>query len=181
MLKEENNLLVKKFLDGDESAFNELVRKHQKNIYWHARRLLGNHMDADEVTQEVIITMYKKLNTFKFDSAVTTWLYKITYNKSVNNIRKSKVRKYLFLDDEEVREMKNSENLYEDYESKEKLNKVDEVLNELPIKQKEVFILKQFEGLKYREIAEITGKSEGALKANYFHALKKVTELINEK
>jgi RNA polymerase sigma-70 factor (ECF subfamily) len=91
------------------------------------------------------------------------------------------VRKYLFLDDEEVREMKNSENLYEDYESKEKLSKVDEVLNELPIKQKEVFILRQFEGLKYREIAEITGKSEGALKANYFHALKKVTELINEK
>jgi RNA polymerase sigma-70 factor (ECF subfamily) len=181
MLKEENHLLVKKFLEGDESAFNELVRKYQKTIYWHARRILGNHMDADEVTQEAIITMYKKLNTFKFDSAISTWLYKITFNKSINHMRKSKLRKYLFLDDEEVKEMKNDENLYEDYEAKEKVHKVDKVLEKLPIKQKEVFILKQFEGLKYREIAEITGKSEGALKANYFHALKKITELLDEK
>ena len=96
-------------------------------------------------------------------------------------MRKSKLRKYLFLDDEEVREMKNNENLYEDFEAKEKVEKVDKVLDKLPIKQKEVFILKQFEGLKYREIAEITGKSEGALKANYFHALKKITELLDEK
>ena len=85
------------------------------------------------------------------------------------------------MDDEEVKEIKNEENILENYEVKEKLEMVDNILNQLPLKQKEVFILRQFEGLKYREISEITGKSEGALKANYFHALRKITELTDGK
>lgn len=181
MLKEEDFILIKEFIGGSENAFNKLVLKHQKSIYWHARQLLGNHMDADEVTQEVFLSMYHSLKKFNFDSALSTWLYKVTFNKSVNQLRKRKVKRFLFLDDDEVREMKNNENIIENYEAKEKLEIVDNVLNQLPIKQREVFILRQFEGLKYKEISEITGKSEGALKANYFHALKKITELTDGK
>ena len=181
MLKDEDFKLIKEFINGSEDAFNRLVLKHQKSIYWHARQLLGNHMDADEVTQEVFLSMYSSLNKFKFDSALSTWLYKITFNKSVNQLRKRKVKKFLFLDDDEVRQMRNDENIIENYEAKEKLEMIDNVLNQLPIKQREVFILRQFEGLKYKEISKITGKSEGALKANYFHALKKITELTDGK
>ena len=181
MLKDRDFLLIKDFINGDETAFNRLVLKHQKSIYWHARRLLGNHMDADEVTQEVLITMYKNLKTFNFDSALSTWLYKVSFNKSVNHLRKRKLRKFLFLDDDEVREMSNGENIIRNVEAKEKLDLIDKVLSQLPVKQREVFILRQFEGLKYKEISEITGKSEGALKANYFHALKKITELTDGK
>jgi len=61
--------LVKKFLEGDESSFNLLVRKYQQKIYWHARRMTGNHLDSDEIVQEVLIVLYRKLNTFKFNSS----------------------------------------------------------------------------------------------------------------
>ena len=77
MLNDEDFIFIKDFINGSENAFNKLVMKHQKSIYWHARRLLGNHMDADEVTQEVFLSMYKSLKKFNFDSALSTWLYKI--------------------------------------------------------------------------------------------------------
>jgi len=82
--------LVKKYLDGDERAFNEIVRKYSEKIYWHARRMLGNHLDADEITQEVIIVLYKKLKTFNFNSSLYTWIYRITSNLCINYINKNK-------------------------------------------------------------------------------------------
>lgn len=172
--------LVKEFLVGDQTAFNKIAAKYQKKIYWHARRMLGNHMDADEVTQEVLIVLYKKLNTFNFQSTLFTWIYKITSTRSLNFIKKKKVKKFLFLDDENVREMQSKSDVVKDVESKEKIEKLDKVLQKLPEKQREVFIMRQFDELNYSEIAEITNKSTGALKANYFHALKKVTEMMED-
>lgn len=172
--------LVKEFLTGDQSAFNKIAAKYQKRIYWHARRMLGNHMDADEVTQEVLIVLYKKLDTFSFQSTLFTWIYKITTTRSLNFIKKKKVKKFLFLDDENVREMHSKTNVVQDVESQEKIKKLDEILQKLPEKQREVFIMRQFDELNYSEIAEITNKSTGALKANYFHALKKVTEMMED-
>jgi RNA polymerase sigma-70 factor, ECF subfamily len=172
--------LIKRFLEGDEKAFNLLVRKHQKQIYWHARRMTGNHIDADEVTQEVLIVLYKKLKNFRFDSSFGTWLYKVTSTRSINHLRKSKVKKFLFLDDDETKELATNENLYKSVEDKEKLENLDNVLKELPPKQREVFILRRFDELSYDEISEITGISIGGLKANYFHALKKVTERFED-
>ena len=174
--------LINRFLKGDEIAFNLLVRKYQKQVYWHARRMTGNHIDADEVTQEVLIVLYKKLKNFRFDSSFGTWLYKVTSTRSINHLRKNKVKRFLFLDDEETRDLTTNDNIYKSLEDKEKLENLDEVLKKLPPKQKEVFILRRYEELSYDEISEITGISVGGLKANYFHALKKVTEQFkNEK
>ncbi len=173
--------LVKDFLNGDESAFNKIASKYQKKIYWHARRMLGNHLDADEVTQEVLIVIYNKLDTFNFKSSLFTWIYRITSTRSLNFIKKRKVKRYLFLDDENVREIESQNDIVHNVEDKEKIEKLNFVLQKLPAKQREVFIMRQFDQLSYEEIAEIKGKSVGTLKANYFHALKKVTELIDEK
>lgn len=174
--------LINRFIEGDEKAFNLLAGKYQKQVYWHARRMVGNHIDADDVTQEVLIVMYKKLKDFRFDSSLSTWLYKVTSTRSINQLRKSKVKRFIFLDDPESLELQGNENLYKSVEDREKLDKLDEVLSKLPAKQREVFVLRRFDELSYDEIAEITGKSIGGLKANYFHALKKVTELMeNEK
>jgi RNA polymerase sigma-70 factor (ECF subfamily) len=179
MAQDKDFELVKEFTAGNEAAFNTLVGKYQQRIYWHARRMVGDHLEADEVTQEVLIVLYKKLKTFKFNSNLFTWIYRITSNLSINHLRKNSVRKFLRIDDESVRELKsNNSDLVNDIENKEKLNKLDNVLNKLPVKQREVFILRNFEELSYEEISEITGKSVGGLKANYFHALKKVTELM---
>ena len=173
--------LVKEFLNGDESAFNIIASKYQKKIYWHARRMLGNHLDADEVTQEVLIVIYNKLDTFNFKSSLFTWIYRITSTRSLNLIKKRNVKRYLFLDDENVRENEPQNDFVHNVEDKEKLEKLNFVLQKLPAKQREVFIMRQFDQLSYEEIAEIKGKSVGTLKANYFHALKKVTELMDEK
>lgn len=172
--------IIKSFINGSEEAFNKLVNKYQQKIYWHARRMLGNHIDADEVTQEVLIVMYKKLHTFKFDSSLYTWLFSITSRRSLNFIKKRNIRKIFSLDSADTTQWKSEDDIVNDLENKEKLNKLEKVLQSLPSKQREVFILRNFEQLSYQEISEITGKSVGGLKANYFHALKKIMELTNE-
>jgi len=170
--------LIKQFLNGDEAAFNELFRRYQNKIYWHARRMLGNHLDADEITQQVIIVLYEKLSSFKFESSFYTWVFRITHNLTLNYIRKRKLKSMLSFDSDSIRNLKTDEDIIRNTEDKEQLKRLNEILNELPTKQKEVFLLRRFEGLNYEEIAKITGKSVGALKANYFHALKKITERL---
>ncbi len=170
--------LVKKFLEGDESAFNTIVSIYKYKIYWHARRMLGNHGDADDVTQEVLITIFKKLHTFRFDSSLNTWIYQVTSRRCLNYLKKRKLKSFFSLESDEARSLKKDEDVAAVFESREKLEKLDEVLEQLPPKQREIFILKNFEELNYREIEKITGTTVGALKANYFHALKKVKELM---
>lgn len=172
--------LVRDFNSGNEGAFNEIVRKYQNKIYWHARRMLNNHMDADEVTQEVIIVLYKKLKSFKYESNLYTWIYRITSTRSLNQIKKRQVKKFLFLDDTEVLNIDSNHDVVDEIDNKQKIEKLDSVLSKIPVKQREVFIFRQFDELSYEEISKITGKSVGGLKANYFHALKKVTELMKD-
>lgn len=180
MIEDKDFEYVRQFISGNENAFNLLVQKYQQKIYWHARRMLGNHMDADEVTQEVLIVLYNKLKSFNFKSSLYTWIFKITTNRSINQINKRKLKRFLFLEDSEYETLRDTQDLIADIDNKEKLKKLDKVLQELPVKQREVFSLRNFDDLSYEEISEITGKTVGGLKANYFHALKKVTELMNQ-
>jgi RNA polymerase sigma-70 factor (ECF subfamily) len=181
MNREEDFNLVKRFVEGDERAFNEIVKKYQKRIYWHARQMLGNHLDADEVTQEVLIVMYKKLKSFNFQSNLFTWIYKIVTTRSINQIRKNQIKRFFSIDDEENPiELKSNNDIIEDISNKEKIEKLKNVLEKLPAKQRQVFVMRNFDDLSYEEISQITGKSVGGLKANYFHALKKVLEYTNE-
>lgn len=181
MNREEDFNLVKRFVEGDERAFNEIVKKYQKRIYWHARQMLGNHLDADEVTQEVLIVMYKKLKSFNFQSNLFTWIYKIVTTRSINQIRKNQIKRFFSIDDEENPiELKSNNDIIEDISNKEKIEKLKKVLEKLPAKQRQIFVMRNFDDLSYEEISQITGKSVGGLKANYFHALKKVLEYTNE-
>ncbi|MFA8343092.1 MAG: RNA polymerase sigma factor [Rhodothermaceae bacterium] len=181
MTKTEEFEIIKAFIQGDESAFNKIVRKYQQQIYWQVRRMLGSHLDADEVTQEVLIVLYKKLNTFKFNSALSTWIYKITSTRTLNYIRKQKLRQFIGIEDENVAQISNGNDIVKSAEDKEKLEILENVLQKLPVKQREVFIYRKFDSLTYEEISEITGKSVGGLKASYFNAIKKVSELMDGK
>lgn len=174
MGKDIDHELVDKFIGGDEKAFNELVKKHQQNIYWHARRMVGNHLDADEITQQVIIVLYKKLSTFNFKSALKTWIYKITQTRSLNLIKKRKLRQFFSFDDLKAVSFKSDVDIISNAEDKDKVERVNELLKELPVKQREVFVFRHYDELSYEEISKITGKSVGGLKANYFHASKKI-------
>jgi RNA polymerase sigma-70 factor, ECF subfamily len=178
MVDEKEFELINNFINGDEKSFNKIVRDYQKQIYWHARRMVGNHYDADEITQQVIIVLYNKLKTFRFDSSLKTWIYKITLTRSLNLIKSKKVKKFFSLDDDHSINVKTENDIIENLEDKEKLEKLNTILDELPNKQREVFVLRQYDKLSYEEISEITGKSVGGLKANYFHASKKIFEKL---
>lgn len=173
--------LVRKFNAGDETAFNEIVKKYQKKIYWHARQMLGDHLDADEVTQEVLIVLYKKLKTFNFRSSLFTWIYRIVTTRSLNQIKRNQLKRFISFENANETELAEKREIIDDIVNKEKLERLNKILQKIPPKQRQVFILRNFEQLSYEEISKITGKSIGGLKANYFHALKKILEYANEK
>lgn len=173
--------LIKDFVEGNESAFNRLAVKYQDKIYWHARRMTGNHLDADEIVQEVLLVLYNKLKTFEYKSSLYTWIYTITNTRSINYLRKKNLKSLFSLDDI-LNKKSEDKDVIDNLEVKQKLEKIEKALQKIPIKQREVFIMRNYDELSYEEISEITGKSVGALKANYFHALNKLKELIkNEK
>lgn len=169
--------LIKRFIDGDESAFNILATRYKEKIYWHARRMTGNHLDADEILQEVLLVLYNKLKTFEFKSSVYTWIYTITRTRSINYIKRNKIKSFFNLNDFKNIEDENN-NLVLNLEQKQKLDLIEKALQKLPIKQREVFIMRNYDDMTYEQISQITGTSTGALKANYFHALNKIKELV---
>lgn len=172
--------LVRSFLSGNQSAFNQLASRYQSKIYWHARRMTGDHLDADDIMQEVLLTMYEKLHTFRFTSSLYTWIYRITATRSINHLNRKKIKNFFSLDSDQARSLSTTEDIPEQIDVKDQMQKLDGLLQRLPERQREVFILRNFEMLSYEEIAEITKKSVGSLKASYFHAVEKIAEWMKE-
>jgi RNA polymerase sigma-70 factor, ECF subfamily len=170
--------LVEQFQNGNESSFNELVRRYQEKIYWIARRIVANHDGADDVTQEVFIKAYAALKDFRGDSSFYTWLYRITVNLSLNAIRKQKVKEFFRYDDFFDVAAEADELPDRMIELDEQRQLIDQAVQMLPEKQKAVFVLRHYEELSYEEISNIMKTSIGGLKANYFHAIKKIGEYV---
>ncbi len=166
--------LVQEFNNGNPVAFNELVRRYQEKIYWVARRILGSHEDADDIVQEVFIKVYESLKEFRGDSSIYTWMYRIAVNLSLNVIRRKKIKDFLRFD-ELVAPLISEEAVPDkQLEKEEQRTLIEKGIAQLPEKQRIVFILRYYENLPYEEIAKLLKKSVGGLKANYFHAMKKI-------
>ncbi len=172
--------LVKEFLNGDEASFNKIINKYKQKIYWHARRMTGNHLDADEVVQEVLMVMFIKLKDFQFKSSLYTWIFRIVSTRSLNFIRKRAIKQVFSFDSQSIDLVNSNEDISRDLETKEKLQKIDKLLQKLPVKQREVFVMRNYDQLSYEEISKLTGKSIGGLKANYFHGVNKILELMKD-
>ena len=151
--------------------FGEILRRYQKQIYYHCRNLLVNHDDSDDAAQNTFIKVWQNLAQFKGESRLRTWVYRIATNESINLLRK---RKPTIDFDEAQPEMAEmiSEEMY--LSGDEIALKLQKALCYLPFKQKLVFTLRYFEDLSYDEIVTLTSTSEGALKASYHHAVKKL-------
>jgi RNA polymerase sigma factor (sigma-70 family) len=175
----EDHELLKMIHDPDKknSGFSFLVKKYQSKIYWVIRKMVIDHDDADDLVQEVFVKIWLKLDTFREDSALYTWLYRIATNETLNFLRKKRRRFFLPLQDveKELSEKLMSSDLISAGDPEIRLQ---QALLKLPDKQRLVFNLKYFEDLKYEEIAEITGSSVGTLKANYHHAVKKIENIL---
>ena len=170
--------LIREFKNGNDKAFNLLVLRYQEKIYWVVRRLLPDHDEADDVVQDIFVKVYRSLNSFKGDSSFYTWLYRIAVNLSLNEIRRKKTRKTFALDDTITQHESDEILPLERMEREERTRLIKEAIERLPEKQKKVFVLRYYEELPYEEISKILKTSVGGLKANYFHAVKKIGEYV---
>ncbi len=158
----DDKFLVKRFNDGDEKAFSQLVERHKKAVYAICFRYLGSHQDADEMSQEAFIKAYQNLRGFKCQSAFKTWLIRIAINLCLNEIKRSS--RFTELSDIGAEETS-------DFKSEELKKHIRDAVMTLPDKQRDTVILKAYEGMKYTEIAEVMNCSVGTAKANFHHAM----------
>ena len=154
-----------------------LVEKYSSRLYWHIRRLVVIHEDADDALQNTFIKCWKSLEGFRKESALYTWLYAIATNEALMLIRKRNQLAETPIDDMAAILSNSSEgNTYFDGDEAETI--LQNAIQKLPEKQRTVFLLKYYDELTYEEIGEITGTSVGALKASYFHAVKKIEKIV---
>jgi len=172
--------LVELFRQGDVTGFNELVRRYQEKVYWIARRTMGNHEDADDVVQDVFVRVFEKLKHFRGDANFYTWLYRVTVNVSLNALRKKRIKDILPYDElfEETLPSDNQTDraMYE----QEYQTILEKAIDKLPAKQKAAFMMRYYDEMTYEDMAKILHTSVGGLKANYFHALKKIQEYVRK-
>lgn len=158
-------------------GFNMLVRAYQKRVYWHIRKMVIDHDDADDLTQEVFIKIHKYIGNFREDAQLFTWIYRIATNECLTFLQKKKRRFFLPLGDVE-RELTGKLDSAPHISGDEIQLKLQKALLKLPDKQRLVFNMRYYEELSYEEIASITQTSVGALKASYHHAVKKIEDYL---
>ena len=177
----EDKEILSKFLNPDSRnlAFNQLVRKYQQKVYWHIRKMVIDHDDADDLTQEVFIKIWKNLESFRQDAQLYTWIYRIATNECLNFLS-SKRRKFFLPINDVAAELTEKLETSPDIEADEIQKKLQKALIQLPDKQRLVFNMRYYDDLKYEDISEILGTSVGALKASYHHAVKKIEDFLKE-
>lgn len=160
-----------------EGGFRSLMYQFQEPIYWHIRRMVTVHDDADDVVQNTFIKVFKNIEKFNQDSKLYTWIYRIATNESLTflNKRKKKLTEALDSDENSV-EHKLASDPYFDGNSAQLI--LQQAIGILPEKQKAVFNLRYFEEMSYKDMSEIMDTSVGALKASYHHAVKKIEDYI---
>ncbi len=164
-----------------EKGFKALVEKYQQKLYWHVRRMVLSHDDADDVLQNTFIKVYRSIDQFEQKSSLYTWLYRIATNESLSFIQRNKKFQYDQMEDQE--EHPAISNLKADpfFEGNEIQLLLQEAICCLPDKQKQVFLLRYHDEMTYKDMSEILQTSEGALKASYHHAVKKIEEFLKHK
>lgn len=160
-----------------DHAFKFLLDTYQQRLYWHIRKLVFIHEDADDVLQNTFIKIYKSIHSFNQESKLHTWMYRIAYNESMNLL--SERQKKASISSEEISN-KMINNLIEDvyFDGDEIKLKLHKAVEKLPEKQGIIFKMKYFDELKFREISDILGTTEGALKASYHIAVKKLEKFL---
>lgn len=171
--------LVKKLKNPalKDTAFSELLNVYQERLYWHIRKIVGTHENADDVLQNTFIRIYKSIANFKEKSSLHTWMYRIAYNESIRFLDKNKKRSHQNL--ETVAET-TLQVLFEDeyFDGNEIQKKLNLIIDGFKEKQKRVFQMKYFDDLSFRQISEILNISESTLKSTYYTAVKIIEQKI---
>ncbi|AMR34308.1 RNA polymerase subunit sigma [Mucilaginibacter sp. PAMC 26640] len=171
--------ILNKFRDEKtrNEAFNLLLKKYQQKIYWHVRRMVIDHDDADDLTQDVFIKVWKNLPGFRNDAQLYTWMYRIATNECITFLNKKKQKNNISLDDVDY-ELSNTLSSSDQFTGDQIQMKLQQAILTLPDKQRLVFNMKYFDDMKYEEMSDVLGTSVGALKASFHLAVKKIEAFI---
>jgi len=171
--------ILSKFQDVKtrNEAFNLLLKKYQQKIYWHVRRMVIDHDDADDLVQDVFIKVWKNLEGFRSDAQLYTWMYRIATNECITFLNKKKQKNNISLDEVsyELADTLASSSYFDGDKAQMKLQ---QALLTLPDKQRLVFNMKYYDDMKYEEISDVLGTSVGALKASFHLAVKKIESFL---
>ena len=156
-----------------EQVFNSIVKEYSERLYWHVRRMVNSHEDADDLLQEIFLKIWTALPTFRGEAQLYTWVWRIATNETLNHLRKERVRAMLRMQsiDAEMERRIQADPFFNGTEAQRELMKG---LAKLPEKQRQVFVMRWWDELSYEEISAITGTSVGALKASYHIAQEKL-------
>ncbi|PQJ23072.1 RNA polymerase sigma factor [Tenacibaculum sp. SG-28] len=177
MTKDDSILENLKNASTKEKAFKELVAEYKERLYWHIRKIVYLHADADDVLQNTFIKVFKNIDSFKGDSKLYSWIYRIATNEAITLINKKAKEKNIDISDyqQELTSNLSAEYYFNGDEIQLMLQRA---IATLPEKQRLVFNMKYFDNMKYEEISEILEVSVGSLKASYHHAVKKIESYI---
>jgi len=180
MTHTEDKELLLQFRDATtkERAFTHIIKKYQEKLYWHIRRMVVEHEDANDVLQNMFIKVWNGLENFREDSQLYTWLYRIATNESLTFLEQRKKRMAISIDGTEESGLTNSVKADKHFDPNKLEWKLQVAIQHLPEKQRVVFSLRYYDEMPYEEMSRVLETSEGALKASYHHAVKKIEDFI---
>ena len=160
-----------------ELAFRALIKQYKERLYWHIRRMVLSHDDTDDVLQNTFIKVFRNIDKFNEESKLYSWMYRIATNEAITFINKEAKKQNVSIADVQHKMVRalNNDSFYTGNEIQKLLQKAIVLL---PQKQQLVFNMKYYDDMKYEEISEVLGTSVGALKASYFHAVKKIETFL---
>ena len=156
-----------------DKGFRLLLEKYQERLYWHVRRLVFDHEDANDVLQNCFVKAYRGIDRFKGNSQLYTWLYRIATNEAITFLNRKKRKAAASIDDEQIN-LANQLKADVYFDGDEIQLRLQQALGTLPEKQRTVFNLRYYEEMPYKEMAGVLNTSVGSLKASYHHAVKKI-------
>jgi RNA polymerase sigma-70 factor (ECF subfamily) len=176
MLVPEDDVIIAMIATPDQKnqGYRHLVSKYKEKLYWHIRRMVHSHEDADDVLQNTFLKIFRNMDSFHQHSSLYTWMFRIATNESLNFMKSTKYHQTESLD--HMAYFKATSEIMQD--ESVILNMLQRAINSLPEKQKLVFNLRYYSEMSYQQISEITDTSVGALKASYHHAVKKIEEIV---
>ncbi len=160
-----------------ERGFTAIIKKYQEKLYWHIRRMVVEHEDANDVLQNMFIKVWNGLENFREDSQLYTWMYRIATNESLTYLEQQKKRAAVSISDDE-NGLSNRLKADKNFDGNKVEWKLQLAMQQLPDKQRAVFNLRYYDEMPYEEMSRVLETSEGALKASYHHAVKKIENYI---
>lgn len=159
-------------------AFDTLMRTYGESIYWQIRKMVVNHDDASDLLQNTFLKAWKNIQHFRGDAKLSTWLYKIAVNESINFLNKERQRNSVKADSEDDSYLLDNVEADPYFDGDAAQVELQKAIAALPEKQRLVFNMRYYDDMKYEEMSDILGTSVGALKASYHHAVKKIEKAL---